>query len=79
MSIYHSFEDEQEATSGACRIVKEYECFYCHKTVIYPRITWMGSTSTIDFHPDCVPLLSIRLFRDVWESQTIHKHIVSKK
>lgn len=79
MAIYHSFKDEKEKTGGACRTVIARECFYCGKELEYPRILWSGYTAEIWLHPDCVVLLNIRLCRDVWESQTIYKSIVSVK
>ena len=79
MAIYHSFDDEKEKTGGACQVVPQRECFYCYKELEYPVIMWGGNGAEIWLHPNCLNRLVIRLYRDLWESQTIHKHIVSKK
>jgi hypothetical protein len=63
VSITSPVPDEQ----GIAHTAVGRECFLCGDTLHDPAVFWMGTTSEIYLHADCVLDLAIRTFRDVHE------------
>lgn len=63
MSITSPFPDEQGLVNSAIG----HSCFFCHTLLDDPAVCWSGADADIYLHPDCVPDLAVRMFRDVHE------------
>jgi len=50
-------------------ILEKKECFYCYKKFGEIAIFWMGNSSDLWLHPNCVLKLAVRMFRDVHEAE----------
>lgn len=68
MSIVWSWAPDDKADYRPADIdSKDRACFLCHRLLEPPIVHWMGSTSDIYLHADCVLMLASRMLRDVEE------------
>ena len=63
MSLTSPVPDEQ----GIAHTATGQACFYCGEPLQDPAVHWSGFPGSIYLHPECVPELVIRLFRDLHE------------
>ena len=58
-----------EATGARSWRTSDLCCFYCYRPLADPFVHWSGSTGHISLHPGCVVELTIRLYRDVHQTE----------